>query len=290
MSAMGEAARFAIMDAGAELHAYSSESWFTESGARIKRRRLERAGLPDFTNWRFITLTLAGRQVSPLEAYRHGKARIRRFLARLRLALGRKFLWCWKLEFHHDDDGYPHWHLLIEYKLPIPEAMLSELENWWGLGRVNVRRVKRSDIHYVFKYVAKGADSVPEWVARYRGTLRVFQASKGFYQQRKARKAARKEPRSCLVRFDLRTKLEQDLRKGLLVRVNWRGERLVRAVKLRMTFGALLLKRANEAISKGVQLAPPGVVNLSQLEMWRIENEQRRFAGLAGIAPGAAKD
>ena len=290
MSAMGEAARFGMMDAAAEMHAYASESWFTEPGARIKRRRLERAGLPDFANWRFITLTLAGRQVSPLEGYRNGKARIRRFLARLRQAVGRKFLWCWKLEFHHDDDGYPHWHLLIEYKLPIPEAMLLELERWWGLGRVNVRRVKRKDIDYAFKYVAKGADGVPEWIARYRGPLRVFQASEGFYQRRKPRKAERKEPRFCLVKFDLRARLEQDLRKGLLIREDWRGQRMVRAVKLRMTFGAWLLKRANEAISRRVQLAPPGVVNLSQLEIWRIENEQGRFAGLAGITTGTAED
>src|SRR4051812_48304130 len=69
---------------GAELHAYYSESWWTAEGARLKARRLQDAGLPDFTNWRFITVTVANRKISPLAAYNVGKERMRRFLARIR--------------------------------------------------------------------------------------------------------------------------------------------------------------------------------------------------------------
>jgi hypothetical protein len=85
-----------------ELHAYYSESWFTAAGARLKARRLQQAGIPKMKNWRFITLTIATREISPSEAYQRGKARMRRFLARVRKATGRSFRWCWKLEFHED--------------------------------------------------------------------------------------------------------------------------------------------------------------------------------------------
>jgi hypothetical protein len=248
-----------------ELHPYSSESWWTAGGARKKERRLRKAGLPDFANWRFLTLTIADRTVSPLQAYLLGKNRIRRFLARLRTALGRRFLWCWKLEIHHDDGGYPHWHLLVEYKQRIPEEMLFEIERWWGLGRINVKRVKATDIRYVFKYVAKGAEDIPEWVGRHKGRIRVFQTSKGFYTQQLPRTIERKKPLSRLVQVDLFTRLESDERKGLLVMTDLAGNKRVRTRKLQVTFNALLLLSANESIKRRVQLAPPGVVNISQL-------------------------
>lgn len=271
---------------GAELHAYASEGWWTAEGARLKVRRLQRAGLPDFTDWRFVTLTMATRSLSPHAAYILGKSRLRRFLVRFRKAIGRRFLWCWKLEFH--EDGYAHWHLLIEYTKRLPREILEDLENWWGLGRVNVRRVNGRDIRYVFKYVAKGPEEVPDWVARHKGRLRVFQASQGFYTRRKARTAKRREPKLCVVPVDLFTRLGWDLRKALLITTNHRGERRVRVVKLRMTFNALLSMRAYESIQKRVQLAPPGIVNISQLQAERLQYEHRQFAGLAGIPKNAA--
>jgi len=271
---------------GPELHAYASEGWWTAEGARMKVRRLQKAGLPDFTDWRFVTMTMATRSISPLAAYNLGKGRLRRFLARFRKAIGRRFLWCWKLEFH--DDGYAHWHLLIEYTKRIPTEILGELENWWGLGRVNVRRVNGRDIRYVFKYVAKGPEEVPDWVAHHKGRLRVFQASQGFYTRRKVRAAKRSEPRTCLLRVDLTTRLGWDQRKALLITTTERGVRRVRVVKLRMTFNALLSTRAYESIQRRVQLAPPGVVNISQQQAQELQHEHRQFAGLAGIPKNAA--
>jgi len=270
----------------AELHPYYSEGWWTAEGARLKARRLQQAGLPNFTHWRFITLTVALRGISPTEAYKCGKDRIRRFLARVRKAIGRRFRWCWKLEFH--EDGYAHWHLLLEYLDRIPPEMLAELETWWGLGRINVRCVRGSDIRYVFKYVAKGPEDVPDWVANHRGRIRVFQASPGFYTKRAPRLAKRAAPMSCLVRVDLFTRLSWDRRKALLVTVDHRGNRRVQAVKLRTTFNALLLMRAYESIHKRVQLAPPGVVNLSQHQAEYLKNEHRKFSALARIPANAA--
>lgn len=162
----------------ATLHAYYSESWFTAEGARLKARRLQQAGMPDMLNWRFITLTIATRDMTPVEAYHLGKQRMRRFLGRMRKALQRDFKWCWKLEFH--EDGFPHWHMPLEYLERIPPEMLPEIESWWGLGRVKIQRIRGQNIRYVFKYVAKGPDGLPDWVVHHRGMLRVFQASRGF--------------------------------------------------------------------------------------------------------------
>lgn len=272
---------------GPELHAYYSETWFTAEGARLKLRRLQAAGLPDFRNWRFITLTMANHSGCPFAAYEKGKDRMRRFLARFRKAIGRPFKWCWKLEFH--EDGFAHWHLLLEYTKRIPQPFLErDVQDWWGLGRVNVRRVKRRDIFYVFKYVAKGLDEVPEWVASHKGRLRVFQACRGFYTKRRARIAQHKDPASCLVRVDLVTRLGWERRRALLVTTNADGQRRVRAVKLRMTFSALLVTRAYESIRLRRQLAAPGVVNLSQLQALELQYEHSKYAGLAAIPTDAA--
>jgi len=231
---------------------------------------------------------LAIRHISPFEAYQMGKQRMRRFLTKFRTAIGRSFSWCWKLEFHHDDDGYPHWHLLIDYRKRMPTEILRDLEAWWNLGRVNVRRVLRRDVPYVFKYVAKGPEDLPEWVIRHKGRLRVFQACQGFYTARKHRRHERKEPRSCLVNVDLHTRIERERRMALLISTNPHGQRRVRAVKLRMTFNALQVMRAHESIRQGVQLAAPGVVTISQWQSDMLQYEHRKFAGLAGIPRSAA--
>ena len=271
---------------GPELHPYYSESWFTQEGARLKLRRLQRAGLPDFKDWRFITLTNENRRGHPREAYEKGKDRIRRFLLRVRKALGYEFRWCWKLEFH--EDGFAHWHLLLEYTKRIPPEMLEELGRWWGLGRVNVRRVKRRDIFYVFKYVAKGVEDVPEWVANHKGRLRVFQASRGFYTNREKREAKRSEPKLCLVRVDLVTRQLWDARRALLVTVDRQEQRRVRVVKLRTTFNALLVTRAHESLRLRRQLAAPGVVNINQRQAMVLEYEHKQWSGLATIPRNAA--
>lgn len=266
-----------------ELHPYASESWFTESGARIKARRLQKAGLPDFTNWRFITLTAANRAISPQAAYQTGKDRMRRFLARFRQALGYSFRWCWKLEFH--DDGYAHWHLLVDYTKRIPREMLPNLEKWWNLGRVNVRRVKGRDIRYVFKYVSKAPEDLPQWVLEFEGTMRVFQTSRGFYTAKPPRKIQKREPQFCRIKVDLITRQTWDGRKGRLVSELLNGHFRTRTVKLRKPFSDLLLMQAHQSLHQRQQLAPPGVVSISQRQLSEINHEHKRYPGLAIIPP-----
>ena len=270
----------------AELQAYYSESWFTVAGARLKARRLRQAGMPDLTNWRFITLTMATRRLTPHAAYELGKSRLRRFLARLRKALGHAFKWCWKLEFH--EDGYAHWHLLVEYREPIPPEMLAELEVWWGLGRSNVRRVKQKEIDYVLKYVAKGPEDLPAWVWEHKGRIRAFQTSNGFFTNRRARPRQKIEPATCLVPLSLRVRHAWDERKALLFEGGKNGQRRVSVVKLPTTFNALFLKSVREALIWRQPLAAPGVVTISQLQIQELQYEHRKTRGLAAIPQSAA--
>jgi hypothetical protein len=262
------------------LRPYYAESWFTADGARLKARRLQQAGMPDLTNWRFVTLTMATRSVLPSVAYRLGKDRLRRFLARFRQALGRPFRWCWKLEFH--EDGYAHWHLLLEYRKPLPEEMLPELETWWGLGRVNMKRVREREIGYVLKYVAKGPEDLPAWVWEHKGRLRVFQTSRGFFTQTKAKPRAKQEPRTCLLPVSLRTRHRWDERKALLVE-DLGDCRRISVVKLPTTFLAAFLKAAETSLVRRQPLAMPGEITLSWRQKLEIKHETRKHRGLAAI-------
>jgi hypothetical protein len=264
-----------------ELHYYTPETWFTAEGARLKARRLERAGLPNMKNWRFVTLTVATRAISREDAYKRGKDRLRRFLSHFRQSIGRPFKWCWKLEFH--EDGYAHWHLLLEYTKQIPEEMLSELEQWWGLGRVNVKRVKERELYYLFKYVSKGLEDLPAWVGHHQGRLRVFQSSKGFFVHARRRETKKQEPRFSLVPLTLGQKMEWDARRALLIEMSPKGEKRISIVKLRMKFSELYLARVQQSITRRESLVGFGIVPLSTSQVMEIKYEHRKYRGLGRI-------
>jgi hypothetical protein len=83
--------------------------------------------------------------------------------------------YCVKVEFHGNE--WAHFHSVFRTRRFLPGGLLNEL---WGLGRTNVRRITNERFHYLLKYVTKGGGPLPEWV-RNRSRLRVFQASRGFY-------------------------------------------------------------------------------------------------------------
>ena len=266
------------------LEAYRPETWFSLEGARMKKRRLELAGIPNLRDWRFITLTIALRNITPTQAYEKGCARMRRFLARFRKAIGRDFLWCWKLEVHADEDGYPHWHLLIDYRKKIPMEIFERLTKWWGLGRVDVRRVRQQDWEYLFKYVSKGLEELPEWLTHFKGRIRIFQTSRGFWTRRKKRVVKKAEPLTCMTRVDLITREHWNSRKAAIVTTQADGLRRVRVVKLHVPFLRALLLAAHEAIRTGVPLVAPSAVHLNEHQTLHLINEHRRYQGL-GLIP-----
>lgn len=167
------------------LSPYSPHSWWHPEGRRSMVRRLEQKGFPQLFGWLFVTLTIdhsefASDDKEPgqaeREAYEAGCDRIRRMMDSLRerYSIPRYF---WKFELH--EDGWPHWHMGWECSSFIHN---DEVADAWGLGYTKTKRVKKTrDFRYLFKYVVKGNDTIPDWVLDYPGRIRVFQTSRGFY-------------------------------------------------------------------------------------------------------------
>jgi len=146
------------------VRAYSAPNWFTTEGVSRKRRLIESKGLPEFTKWRFITLTLNREAFGedPLAGYLAGKRRMGKFLSACRESglWADSARWCWKLEFQQD--GWAHWHLLVERKVPFTVEQMAELARLWKLGRTNVEMVRQDDFLYSFKYAFKPVRAIEE--------------------------------------------------------------------------------------------------------------------------------
>jgi len=268
------------------LSAYYRESWFTCEGARLKARRLKARGLPNLKDWRFFTLTVDDRSAAPVTVYLRGKDRLRRFTAHWRETLGRDVRWLWKLELH--EDGYPHWHMLLDYCEKIPADFFELVSSWWGLGRVNCRRVRASSMHYVFKYVCKGGQSIPDWILDYKGTIRCVQASSGFFTVEQKRSEC-KEPSFSKLAVSLRTLLTWDLRRGLLKETTPSGRRQVSVVRLKETFAAMHQSTVRFAIRCGTVLPSSTAITLGQYSLAELKRNHGQCKGL-GLLPRQTAD
>lgn len=99
-----------------------------------------------------------------------------RLISHLMRQLGIK-RWVWSLEFHGGDDGWPHWHLVVDLSdFPggrLPVERLREAWRWWRdhwrIGGVDLQR-RRFDgpehaIRYITKYLTKfPSEGFPAWV------------------------------------------------------------------------------------------------------------------------------
>ncbi|QYY34909.1 hypothetical protein [Ruficoccus sp. ZRK36] len=234
---------------GVQVRGYHGPNWITERGVYLKRKEIERKGLPVLKRCKFLTLTTDGHGLMPpQEVYELGSARMRRFLAKVRKVIG-KFGWAWKLEFH--EDGYPHWHLIIDYRKKIPPDFLDMFTKWWGLGRVNVQGIREKRFRYLFKYVSKMASGdcdeetgldLPGWVLDYRkrrkdgrltAGIRFWQTGGGFYTKpAKADDEEGDEPKgkkpqqTSRVPYTLRQRWGMWMRKGTVYVKGWGGKYL----------------------------------------------------------------
>lgn len=229
---------------GVQIRPYTAPNWVTPRGVELKRREIERKGLPVFKHCLFMTLTVPEAVSSPKKAYEIGKDRLRRFLARFRKAIGRDFPWAWKLEFQ--ENGYPHWHLIIGYKKRIPKNVFRDvaasIAQWWGLGITNIQRLRQKDFAYLFKYVSKIASAdgdeeagvcLPSWVLDYKTVrkdgrasagIRFWQTGGGFYtHQKEPKKQEKKEKKSSRVPYTLREQLKLWSRKAVAYRKDFFG-------------------------------------------------------------------
>jgi len=258
---------------------YYRETWFTPEGARLKYLKLRAKGLPSLADWRFITLTVADREASPEVVYLRGKDRLRVFTRWWRETLGRDVLWCWKLELH--EDGYPHWHMLVDYRKRIPTEFFCEVEAAWGLGRVNVKRVKRAEMHYVFKYVAKGLHELPSWILDRKQRTRVFQAASGFFAS-VPRVAKKTEKLSSVVPVSLRQQMRWDESRAIIKYTDFNGAARTLKVRLTDSFAKWFFNRLQVAITQGCPLASASSFHISEQQRAQIVYEHKHNSrGLA---------
>lgn len=164
-----------------EVSPYIPANWYTPEGANKKFNLLKKKGLPQFQDWRFITLTVDQLKFKNSQsAYCHIKKNFRYFIRDLKSYLGIKTLrWISKLEFQQN--GFVHWHMLIDYRKPIDVSMLAEI---WGYGLVHIARNKERDMPYTFKYISKSVDGLPKWFLEL-SRPRVFQSSGIFPKEQK---------------------------------------------------------------------------------------------------------
>ena len=156
-----------------EVVPYQPANWYSETGAKKKLYQLEKKGLPNFYNWRFVTLTIDPLKFkSEQSAYEYVKPRMRYFVRSLKSFLEIDHLqYAWKLEFQ--ENGMPHWHMLINYKKPICVKSLTKI---WSYGRIDIKRCKDKNFPYTFKYCSKSIDGLPKWFLEYKRP-RLFQSS-----------------------------------------------------------------------------------------------------------------
>jgi hypothetical protein len=177
------------------LSPYCPASWFHARGIfKVTSKLLPR--LPDVSRCLFLTFTIdPSLFADPESAFESARDKLRRVFFRLRRGVeweGKTHRidapYCIKLEFHRS--GWVHFHAIFLTRRFLPGPLLNEL---WGLGRTNVRRISNSDFHYLLKYVVKGGE-LPAW-ALARNRLRVFQPSRGFMRPADKRPPARKSSR-----------------------------------------------------------------------------------------------
>ncbi|MBN86216.1 MAG: hypothetical protein CL885_01700 [Dehalococcoidia bacterium] len=168
---------------GLTVTAYEPSNWFTPSGAKKKLKELQNKGMPSLKHWHMITLTVDPLQFSdPQEAYEYIKPRLRKWVYLVRQHHNQKNNpYFWKLEFQQN--GWPHWHLCF-YHGKGRKLDVDFIERTWKFGATNCR-YNKTDTDYLFKYVSKVGQELPNWVLHYPQSIRVFQSSNLFRLEEK---------------------------------------------------------------------------------------------------------
>lgn len=147
-----------------EVIPYVPRSMAHPDGAKLCAKHLKDKGLPSVAGWLFITLTVDRSRFScPLEAYEFLKPKLNYFIKQMtRAGFLKSGQYIKKLEFHVDDEGWPHWHYVINERSYIHYSMINR---WWPYGMTDVRRISDNDyeFEYLLKYVCKDG-SLPDWL------------------------------------------------------------------------------------------------------------------------------
>jgi len=229
------------------LSAYIPASWFHARGIFKVLAKLE-PRLPNVGGKLFLTFTVnPAFYGSPADAFEHARDRLRRVFHRLKRGVKwQGQIWriaapyCIKVEFHRS--GWAHFHAIFLTNRFLPGALLNEL---WGLGRTNVRRITNEHFRYLLKYVTKGG-ALPDWILT-RRRLRVFQSSRGFLKPAEKAEPAEKQTARQLKRPS--TVLGQRLKeweRSALLRQGERRSRLLLAESFQLLLDQYVFPVASE--------------------------------------------
>lgn len=247
------------------LASYEPPNWYTSRGALLMSKRLQTKNWPALNNWRFLTLTVDPHQFANSQsAYEYLAPRLRFFLRKLK----RHYhfdKYVWKLEFQ--TNGWPHWHILIDHKRPIPNCDLQDL---WGHGITYCQRANSNAAKYLLKYIAK--DSIlPDWANHYPRTIRFFQTSLGFWQ---SLNSANKQPETsqCSNQTPKPFKTIHELLKSWQRKVMIISRHSVRVAAMTITFSELFTHTVIQAFSgfRLEDICPSGLSFV--LTRWRAES------------------
>jgi hypothetical protein len=168
--------------------------------------------------------------------------------------------YCVKVEFHDDDEGWPHFHIIWKTKRFVPCDLIEKL---WGLGRINVKRITNSEFNYILKYVCKSG-RIPTWVKR-RSQIRIFQSSKGFLLPLDKKKPVSKRTTSSLQRTsNIRQRLNKWKNQGLVISRDHIGQTTYKEVLLKDEF-RILLDRLVYSIAQDGRYLGNGKIKINKL-------------------------
>ena len=261
-------------------------SWFHSKGIyKVLNRFWHR--LPNVAGSLFVTFTIdreamRSKGYGPAEAFDVTRDRIRRIYHKLRKGIyweGKfyqiKSPYCTKVEFHDDEEGWPHFHVIWLTRRFVPESLMEHL---WSYGFVDVGRIQNKDFHYLLKYVCKSG-KIPEWV-KDRNMIHIFEPSRGFYlpdhKGKEPKISKEKKPRKS---FTLRQRLKKWDRLALHVVEDLKtGAKKCCEMPLRDTFKNLF-DRLVYAVALDGRYLGNGIIkitNNNQLYQWikQIQNPQ----------------
>ena len=159
-----------------QVRPYVPRSFAHPEGYKLCRKEMERRGLPDFTGWLFVTNTVdRERYSSPHEAYEDIKGKLKDGIKKLRYHGYKVKRWVRAMEFHEDDEGWPHWHWVLDERRFIPWQLLNKCFPW---GYTDIERIKDGGAvaGYMFKYITKSG-TLPDWILDNYKRIRFIQTS-----------------------------------------------------------------------------------------------------------------
>ena len=258
---------------------YVPASWFHPKGIhKVLKRFWHR--LPDVSGCLFATFTIdrqamRAKGYGPSESFDCARDRVRRVFHKLRKGVqwdGKTYQiccpFCTKVEFHDDEEGWAHFHVIWLTRRFVPAELLESL---WSHGFADVRRIKNEDFHYLLKYVCKSG-KIPEWVQD-RKRIRIFQPSRGFLkpEDEKPESESSDEEKKSRKSYTIRERLQKWERLALHIVEDLKtGKKKFCEMPLRDTFRNLF-DRLVYAVALDGRYLGNGIIqikNNQQLDPW----------------------